>query len=158
MKSSHLVASQSVPATLAMDSSPQLQPSPAARTPDRRKPGPRYSVDNVRGKLGPIRNAEVLNISLGGFAVETAKYLQIGHSYPVSLVGPTEVTVTAEVVWCRMTATVRNLRNEIEPVFRAGFKFLDLTRKDRSKLRQLIRRSSTEAACQIADHPEPKPA
>lgn len=135
-----------------------LQPSPETPPRGRRQTSVRYPVDNVMSTLGSGPTAEVLNLSLGGFAVQTSKYLQINRTYSVKLLGPTEHDLTAEVVWCRLIATLRRDRQQVEPVFRAGFKFRDLSRDDRWKLRRLIRQTTTQPGCKIADSCGPDPA
>lgn len=141
MKSLHLVEPQQ-PSVADLEAPSPIEQGPASTTQiDRRLPAVRYNVRKVSGRLGAVKNAEVLNLSLTGFAVKTDKYLLIGQSYPVKLLGESAVAVTAEAVWCRMIGTTRNFKDEIEPVYRAGFKFLDLTKESRWSLRKLIRQN-----------------
>ena len=132
--------------------SPPPHPQPALPLPaERRRPEPRYAVHGVAGNLAAIRNARILNLSLTGCAVETSKYLTIGRTYPLKLLGEIHVSVTAEAVWCRLIGTARNRRTEIEPVYHAGFEFLELTRETRWHLRKLLDQSLPRMAAAISD-------
>ncbi|MCP4200559.1 MAG: PilZ domain-containing protein [bacterium] len=99
----------------------------------------RYKVDNVEGRLGTFDTANVVNISLGGLAIETHKYLQVGKSYPMRFKRPTGLLrLSATVVWSRLIRTVPIENKEFRPIYMAGFRFSSLTAKQRAELEAFI--------------------
>lgn len=102
-------------------------------------PKPRYSVSGVTVRLGTFDRAHVVNIGLGGVAIETQKYLQVGKSYPMrfrSDLGPLRLTGT--VVWSQLTRTVTLEGGEVAPVYRAGFEFAVMSSAQTVELEEFI--------------------
>lgn len=101
---------------------------------------PRYEVTGLGGHLVVPIPIRVLNMSLGGLALETNSYLQFGRAYTLKLQGGGQnLSLTGTVAWCSLGKTTRSLQGEILPVYRAGLKFAALS-GDRSRdLWDLIR-------------------
>lgn len=100
---------------------------------------PRYEVKEVKGRFGPCEVGTVINVSMGGLALETGKYLQVGKSYALSLTGGHGThDGSGTVVWCQLIRTVRIGGTEVAPVYRAGFKFDDLTVQQKFDLEAFV--------------------
>lgn len=75
-----------------------------------------------------IRNGllvgRVLNMSLGGLAIETATSLRIGGRYEfrVELHDHT-LQIKAEIRWCRLISTIGKGNGDVVAIFRAGLSF-----------------------------------
>ena len=102
---------------------------------------PRYEVAGLGGHLVVPIQIRVVNVSLGGMAIETNSYLQFGRAYTLKLEGGGQsLSLTGTVAWCSLRQTTKNSNGEVLPVYRAGLKFEALS-SDRSRdLWDLIRR------------------
>lgn len=89
---------------------------------------PRYEVTDLTGSLVVPVTIEVLNLSLGGMAVETSSCLQFGREYTLKLDGGDglEVSLSGSVAWCSLRRTSRSGSGEVVPIYRAGLKFASL--------------------------------
>ena len=101
---------------------------------------PRYEVAGVDGHLVvPIR-IRVINVSLGGMALETHSYLQFGRAYTLRLEGgERRLSLTGTVAWCSLRQTAKSEDGEVLPVYRAGLKFEALSGESTRELWDLIR-------------------
>lgn len=101
--------------------------------------GARYSVENVEGRLGAFDSATVINVSLGGMAIETHKYLQVGSSCPLRFDRSGRLLVfNAIVVWSQLIRTVAVGKNEVRPVYRAGLRFSDLSAAQKEEVEAFV--------------------
>ncbi len=97
----------------------------------------------MAGLLGhlvvPI-SIRVINVSLGGMALETNSYLQFGRAYTLRLAGGGQsLSLTGTVAWCSLLRTEKSSQGEIQPVYRAGLKFEALSSERSQDLWELIR-------------------
>lgn len=101
---------------------------------------PRYEVAGLGGHLVvPIR-IRVINVSLGGMALETNSYLQFGRAYTLKLQGGDQcLSLTGTVAWCALRQTQKSPEGEILPVYRAGLEFEALSGSRSRELWDLIR-------------------
>lgn len=66
----------------------------------------------------------VLDLSLGGLAIETTCGLEIGSQHQLRLTrGSRQVEVEGVIRWCRLARTVRLADRDVMPVYRAGLMF-----------------------------------
>lgn len=102
---------------------------------------PRYEIAGLAGHLVVPIQIQVINVSLGGMALETNSYLQFGRAYTLRLEGGGQsLSLTGTVAWCSLRQTTKSPDGEVLPVYRAGLKFEALS-SDRSRdLWDLIRR------------------
>jgi hypothetical protein len=92
--------------------------------PEGRRRYPRYEVTGLGGKLVVPMEVRVVNLSLGGMALETNDYLQFGRQYSVNLDNEgRRVTLVATVAWCKLRRTKKNRSGDVVPVYRAGLRF-----------------------------------
>ena len=100
----------------------------------------RYEVAGLGGRLVVPMEVRVVNLSLGGMALETNDYLQFGRSYSVNLDhNGHRVTLVATVAWCKLRHTKKNPSGDVVPVFRAGLRFQVLSGERLHELWQIIR-------------------
>ncbi|MEE2775876.1 MAG: PilZ domain-containing protein [Acidobacteriota bacterium] len=65
----------------------------------------------------------VLDVSVGGLAIESSQKLMPGRTYTVVLpMGEDSATTTGSVVWCRLLGTQR-VNDDVVPIFRTGLRF-----------------------------------
>lgn len=101
---------------------------------------PRFEVAGLGGHLVVPIQIRVINVSLGGMALETNSYLQFGRGYTLKLEGgDRSLSLTGTVAWCALRETTRNPEGEILPVYRAGLKFEALSGEHSRELWDLIR-------------------
>jgi len=100
----------------------------------------RFEVAGLGGRLVVPMEVRVVNLSLGGMALETNDYLQFGRRYSVNLDnGGQRATLVATVAWCRLRGTKKNPSGEVVPVYRAGLRFQVLAGERLHELWEIIR-------------------
>ncbi len=88
-----------------------------------RRKHPRLSIQGAT-----VRNSllvgRVLNMSLGGLAIETTTALRIGGSYSFRAeIHEHSLEIEAQIRWCRLARTLRTGDDEVRAIFRAGVCF-----------------------------------
>lgn len=79
----------------------------------------------LRTRHTTLRNGllvgQVLNLSLGGLAIETTTALRIGSSYAFRVeFDDHRVRIRATVRWCRLIRTIAKGNGEVAAIYRAG--------------------------------------
>ena len=101
---------------------------------------PRYEVAGLGGHLVVPIQIQVINVGLGGMALETHSYLQFGRVYTLRLEGgERSLSLTGTVAWCALRKTTKSSAGEVLPVYRAGLKFEALSGDRSRELWELIR-------------------
>jgi len=101
---------------------------------------PRYEVAGLGGHLVVPIHIRVINVSLGGMALETNSYLQFGRAYTLKLEGGEQsLSLTGTVAWCSLRKTTKSPDGEFLPVYRAGLRFEALSGERSRDLWDLIR-------------------
>jgi hypothetical protein len=109
----------------------------------------RFEVAGLGGRLVVPMEVRVVNLSLGGMALETNDYLQFGRRYTVNLDnGQRRVTLNATVAWCKLRQTKKNPSGEVVPVYRAGLRFQVLAGERLHELWEII---SDHAVVEVDD-------
>lgn len=80
----------------------------------------RYSVVGV-GVQTELISGKLLNLGIGGLAIETSTPLRVGRRYALR-VGDRDTgrSIQASVCWCQLFTTRRLRAGEITPIYRAG--------------------------------------
>lgn len=100
----------------------------------------RFEVAGLGGRLVVPMEVQVVDLSLGGMALETNGYLQFGRRYTVNLDnGERRATLIAKVAWCKLRGTKKNPAGEVVPVYRAGLRFQILASERLHELWEIIR-------------------
>jgi hypothetical protein len=94
---------------------------------EERRRCPRFTVENIHGRLIAESEVEILNMSISGAAVKVERRLTMGGQYNLKLDrdGGT-MTVKTEVVWSVLTEFHKNKEGDEVPVYSAGLKFTDI--------------------------------
>jgi hypothetical protein len=94
---------------------------------DERRRHPRFTVENIHGRLIAESEVEILNMSISGAAVKVERRLTMGGQYNLKLErGGGVLTVKTEVVWSVLTEFRRDEDGDEVPVYSAGLKFMDV--------------------------------
>jgi len=104
---------------------------------------PRYEVQNVEGTFLYNLPAEILNMSVGGMALETRRALEIKRIYMFSIhKGNQTVKVPGRVAWCVLRRTEHVSDREVVPIYHAGIQFDNVLTEQAQSLLQLIEESA----------------
>lgn len=88
---------------------------------------PRFTVENIHGRLIAESEVDILNMSISGAAIKVERRLTMGAHYNLKLDRDGSViTVGTEVVWSVLTEFRKGDEGEEVPVYSAGLKFLDV--------------------------------
>jgi hypothetical protein len=94
---------------------------------DERRRCPRFTVENIHGRLVAESEVDILNMSISGAAVKVERRLTMGGHYNLKLDrGTGMLTVKTEVVWSVLTEFRRDEDGDEIPVYSAGLKFVDV--------------------------------
>ncbi len=87
---------------------------------------PRFTVEDVQGKMGLRAQVELLDLSFGGAAIKTRRKLKVGDEYALRFeVGGKFVTINAVVVWSVLRDTQKQSGETILECS-AGLRFTSL--------------------------------
>ena len=85
----------------------------------------RYIVEGIRGNLLYTSDLEILNISIDGAAIETAKRLELNREYIFKIEYKNAfLDLKGRVVWAILISKERKDSKIMVPVYRAGIKFI----------------------------------
>lgn len=94
---------------------------------EERRRWPRFTVENIHGRLIAESDVDIQNMSISGAAVKVERRLTMGGQYNLKLERDGGVlTVRSEVVWSVLTEFRKSEQGEEVPVYSAGLKFLDV--------------------------------
>ena len=98
---------------------------------------PRYIVEDIHGNVLYTSDIEVLNISVDGAAIETARRLEVNREYSFRInYKDLSLSLKGNVVWALLTTRLKKDTQDSVPVYRAGVKFTDvLSEKAKSLLK-----------------------
>lgn len=94
---------------------------------DERRRCPRFTVENIHGRLVAESEVDILNMSISGAAIKVERRLTMGGHYNLKLDrGGGMLAVKTEVVWSVLTEFRRDEDGDEIPVYSAGLKFVDV--------------------------------
>ena len=106
---------------------------------EERRRCPRFTVENIHGRLVAESEVEILNMSISGAAVKVERRLTMGGQYNLKLDRDGGLmTVKTEVVWSVLTEFRKNDEGDEVPVYSAGLKFTDVLTPRISELLSFI--------------------
>jgi Tfp pilus assembly protein PilZ len=104
---------------------------------------PRYEVQNVEGTFLYNLQAEILNMSVGGMALETRKALEIKRVYMFTIhKGDETVRIPGRVAWCVLRRTEHISDTEVVPIYHAGIQFDNVLTEQARSLLHVIEESA----------------
>jgi len=99
----------------------------------------RYVVKGIQGNVLYTSDLNVIDISLGGAAIETTKKIEVNREYPfkIRFKGRT-INLTGIVVWSVLSHSKKTESGEVVPVYRAGVKFTNVMSEKANVLLEFI--------------------
>jgi hypothetical protein len=98
----------------------------------------RHVVDGIDGNVLYTSDIEVLNLSIDGAAIETAKRLELNREYTFKLkYHESFISLRGSVVWAILVSKVKN-NGAVTPFYRAGIRFTDTLSEKANMLLQFI--------------------
>jgi Tfp pilus assembly protein PilZ len=88
----------------------------------------RYKIDSmgIKSRMVLAKYVKILNISIGGVAVQTDKRMTVGSQYTLKIESKGKtLNVKGVVVWSVLAESIRDTRHNIIPIYTAGMKFTD---------------------------------
>jgi len=107
---------------------------------------PRFEVHDVEGQVLYTLQAEVINLSVAGMAIESSRPLTVGRIYDFSIRHCDEigrVHLSGAVVWCKLSRTRRKEADASAAVYQSGISFVDVLSENAHSLLHLIGESAT---------------
>jgi len=99
----------------------------------------RYVVDDLAGNVFYTSELEVLNLSIDGAAIETARRLELNREYTFKIKGNNSfLSLKGKVVWAILVSKVDKNTGAITPVYRAGIRFTDTLNEKANMLIKFI--------------------
>lgn len=101
----------------------------------------RYDVEGIEGNVLYASDLEVLNLSIDGAAIETAKRLELNREYTFKIKyhdHDSFISLKGRVVWAILVSKVDKNTGAVTPVYRAGIRFTDTLSEKANMLLQFI--------------------
>ncbi len=99
----------------------------------------RYDVEGIEGNVLYTSDLEVLNLSIDGAAIETAKRLELNREYTFKIkYHDSFISLRGRVVWAILVSKVAKNIGAVTPVYRAGIRFTDTLSEKANMLLQFI--------------------
>lgn len=94
---------------------------------EERRRWPRFTVENIHGRLVAESEVEIVNMSISGAAIKVERRLTMGGLYNLKLDRDgTVLTLKTEVVWSVLTEFRKDEDGDEVPVYSAGLRFMDV--------------------------------
>ncbi|MBM4128928.1 MAG: PilZ domain-containing protein [Nitrospira sp.] len=103
----------------------------------------RFIVNGVSGNVFYPSDLNVINISMGGAAIETTKSLEVNREYPFKIFfnGAT-LNLKANVVWSILTHSEKVGSGEVIPVYTVGLEFTNVFSDEARLLHKFISKNA----------------
>lgn len=99
----------------------------------------RHDVEGIEGNVLYTSDLEVLNLSIDGAAIETAKRLELNREYTFRIkYHDSLISLRGRVVWAILVSKVAKNTRTVTPVYRAGVRFTDTLSEKADLLLQFI--------------------
>ena len=103
----------------------------------------RFETTDVRGSFAQAVDAQVLNLSLAGMALQTETQLGVGGQYTFRLGDKNDtVAIKGVVKWCRFSGSKKTGAGiDVVPVYRAGIAFDEVLSHEAEDLLSFMKRN-----------------
>ena len=101
----------------------------------------RYKLDSagIKSRMVLAKYVRILNMSVGGVAVQTDKRMTVGNQYTFKIESKGKIlNVKCVVVWSVLGESIRDTRDNIIPIYTAGMKFIDTSPEKTSEIVNFI--------------------
>ncbi|TAL24466.1 MAG: PilZ domain-containing protein [Nitrospirae bacterium] len=93
---------------------------------DEKRRHKRVTVEGVYGNVVFASKAEIINISLGGAAIQVDTNLKIGKEYNIRLEGKDKhVEIKGITVWSVLSESKKGPHGDVIPIYHTGIKFIN---------------------------------
>ena len=87
----------------------------------------RTAVEGVYGNVFSASKAEIINMSLGGAAIQVDTNLKIGKEYNIRLEGKNKhIEIKGIAVWSVLSESQKGPHGDVIPIYHAGIEFTDV--------------------------------
>jgi Tfp pilus assembly protein PilZ len=115
----------------------------------------RYKIDSVeiKSKMVLAKYVKILNISIGGVALQTDKRMTVGSQYTLKIESKGKtLNVRGTVVWSVLSESIRDAGGNIIPIYTAGLKFADTSPEKTGEIVNFIEAHKRAADREIDIH------
>ncbi len=99
----------------------------------------RHVVEGIEGNVLYTSDIEVLNLSIDGAAIETAKRLELNREYTFKIkYDDSFISMRGRVVWAILVSKLDKNTGAVTPIYRAGIRFIDTLSEKADMLLQFI--------------------
>jgi len=101
----------------------------------------RFTVDvmDMHGKMVLADDVKILDISLSGISLKADRRLNIGCNHMLNIEDKGNIlTVKGKVIWSLLSENKDGKHGEIVPIYTAGMKFADITKKKKKEIAEFI--------------------
>jgi len=101
----------------------------------------RFTVDvmDMHGKMVLADDVKILDISLSGISLKADRRLNIGCNHMLNIEDKGNIlTVKGKVIWSLLSENKDGKHGEIVPIYTAGMKFADITKKKKMEIAEFI--------------------
>lgn len=86
----------------------------------------RFDVDGLDGTMVLASDVKIINLSLGGAAIEADRRLDRGRRYSLRISNQSQdLILTGKIAWSKFKRIKKDKGGENRPVYKAGIKFVD---------------------------------
>jgi c-di-GMP-binding flagellar brake protein YcgR len=108
---------------------------------DEKRRHKRYTIEGVHGNMLFATEVNILNISIGGAAIEADKRLNIDSEYTLKLQEDgTAITLKGIVIWSVISKSKTNRNGETVPMYQAGLRFTNVMSDKSMELLEFLER------------------
>jgi len=106
---------------------------------DEKRRHKRFVVEGIHGNLLFAATVSIVNMSMGGAAIETDRRLNIGSDYNLKLEDHGKfISTKCTVVWAVIAEGRKGQRGEVVPVYRVGLEFKEVLTEKAQELGDFI--------------------
>jgi hypothetical protein len=101
----------------------------------------RFTIDviDMHGKMVLADNVQILDISLSGISLKADRRLNIGCNHVLNIADKDNIlNVKGKVIWSLLGENKDGKYGEIIPIYTAGMKFTDITKKKKKEIAEFM--------------------
>jgi hypothetical protein len=106
----------------------------------------RYKLNSmeIKSRMLLAKYVKILNMSIGGVAVQTDKRMTVGSQYTLKIESKGQIlNVKGVVVWSVLGESVKDVGDNIIPIYTAGMKFIDTSPEKTGEIVNFIVRADS---------------
>jgi len=113
----------------------------------------RVEVVDITGKMMFADEVNILDISIGGVSLKADRRLNIGHEYAIKMENAGRIlAVKGLVVWSVLSGNKEGARGDSIPLYTAGMKFMDVSKKKTEEIAHFIKKYEQGAIMPVGSY------